>query len=57
MPAKGAQRDQYITMWVPLALQDQMKLGVIEIANLGDFTQAQAGTCVSLIDRCQEFST
>jgi hypothetical protein len=41
---------------MPLALQDEMKIGVIEITDLGDFTQAQAGTHVGLIDRGQEFS-
>ena len=29
-------------MRMPLALQNQMKIGVIEIADLSDFTQAQA---------------
>ncbi len=43
-------------MWMPLALQDEMEIGVIEIADLGDFTQAQAGTGVSLIDCGQELS-
>jgi hypothetical protein len=36
---------------MPLALQNQMKIGVIEIADLGDFTQAKAGTRMCLIDR------
>ncbi len=40
VPTEGAEGDQYITMRMPLALQDKMKIGVIEIANLGDFTQA-----------------
>ena len=56
MPAEGTEGDQYIAMRMPLALQYQMEIGVIEIANLSDFTQAQAGTRMGLIDRGQEFS-
>ena len=55
VPAEGAERDQDIAMRMPLALQAEMKIGVIEIADLGNFTQAQAGTRMRFLDCDQKF--
>jgi hypothetical protein len=35
---EGAERDQDIAMRMPLALQDQMEISVIKIADLSNFT-------------------